>query len=254
MSESYQPRLSFMIVGAQKAGTTALAHFLDQHPAIGMASPKETHLFDAPGYSPLWSAEEIDARYEPSFAHCPRSVLWGEATPIYLPFPDIAAELKRYNPNLKLIVLLRDPVERAISHYYMERGRGNEWHPFWLALLLEPVRLWRCRDPRSPESAMRRHSYRARGLYSLQLENLYRCFDEGNVFLISSEELKTHHDEMMMRIFGFLGVDQNFRVEANTIFEGAGGEQRHRMFSWLLRLSYLLEFWRFRRYQRLLRL
>jgi hypothetical protein len=241
-----------MIVGAQKAGTTALAHFLDQHPAIGMASPKEPHLFDVPTFPPQWTAEEVDARYEPSFTGCPGGVLRGEATPIYLLFEDIAAELKRYNPELKVIELLRDRVERAISQYYMERGRGNEWQPLWLALLLEPVRLWRCRDPRLPNSAMRRHSYRTRGLYSRQIRNLYRCFDDKNVLLITSQDLKCRHDEVLTRVFRFLGVTEDVRIAAAAIFEGDHRAQPHRVVSWLLRLSYLLECWRFRRYRRLL--
>ena len=119
----YRPRLGFMIVGAQKCGTTALARFLSRHPEIGMADPKEAHLFDAPDYSGGWSPKEIDARYRPSFEHCPAATVRGEATPIYMLLPEVARELHRYNPELKLIVLLRDPVERAISHYYMERGQ-----------------------------------------------------------------------------------------------------------------------------------
>ena len=110
----YRPKLGFMIVGAQKCGTTAMAHFLSQHPEIGMASAKEVHLFDAPNYSRDWTPEQIDRRYRPRFAHCSDARIWGEATPGYMFVPEIPRELKRYNPDLKLVVLLRDPVERAI--------------------------------------------------------------------------------------------------------------------------------------------
>ena len=166
MPDARGPKLDFMTVGAQKCGTTALAHFLSRHPGTGMANPKEVHLFDAPDYSSDWSPEEIDERYRRSFEHCPGVVVRGE----------VACELERYNPELKLIVLLRDPVERAVSQYCMERDRGDEHLPLWLALSSEPFRLHRCRDARQPDSAMRRHSYRRRGLYSLQLRNLYRFF------------------------------------------------------------------------------
>ena len=81
-------------------------------------------------------------------------------------------------------MLLRDPVERAISHYYMEKNRDKEHRPLWLALLSEGFSLRRCRDARHPDSAMRRHSYRRRGLYSLQLRNLYRFFDEDRVLIV----------------------------------------------------------------------
>ena len=123
MPESYRPMLGFMLVGAQKCGTTALAHFLSQHPEIEMASPKEVHLFDSSTYSRGWSGQRIDEHYRPHFEQRAGAAIRGEATPIYMFLPGIASELKRYNPDLKLIVLLRDPVERAISHYYMEKNR-----------------------------------------------------------------------------------------------------------------------------------
>ena len=121
----YRPRFGFVIVGAQKCGTTALAHFLSQHPEIGMASPKEVHLFDSPKYSDDWTPEQIDERYRSFFDHCGDVSIRGEATPIYMFLPEIARELARYNPELKLLVLLHDPVERALSHYYMEKNRAR---------------------------------------------------------------------------------------------------------------------------------
>ena len=245
-STLHRPRLACMIAGAQKCGTTALAQFLDRHPEIGMSSLKEVHLFDAPEYSPDWTPTQIDERYRPHFAHCrfhgrTGETVLGEATPVYLFFPDVAAELKRYNPELKLIVLLRDPVARAISHYYMERGRGSERRGLWLALLLEPLRLRRCRDPRHPESAHRVHSYRARGLYSRQLQNLYRSFDRERVLVLRGEDLLQNHDAVMGRVFVFLGVSRKVRVPPDIVFEGERGERKHRFVSLLLRISYLAE-------------
>ena len=229
-----------MIVGAQKCGTTALAHFLAQHPAIAMAAPKEAHLFDAPDYSPAWTPAEIDARYERFFAHAGGERLRGEATPIYLFLPGIARELRRYNPDLKLVVLVRDPVERAVSHYYMERNRGRERRPLWLALLGEPFRLRR-RDPARRDAALRVHSYRRRGLYSLQLRNLYRCFDPRRVLVVRAEDLRRRHDAVLRRVFAFLGVDDGVRIAPEVVYPTDRGGRRHRVASWLLRLSYLAE-------------
>ena len=181
----------------------------------------------------------------------PGAAIRGEATPIYMLLPDIARELRRYNPELKqLIVLLRDPVERAISHYYMERGRDNEHRPLWLALLSEPFRLRRCRDARQAGSAMRRHSYRRRGLYSLQLRNLYRFFDRDRVLVIRTRDLLQRHDAVLRRVFAFLGVSQDVRIAPEMIYptlvEHRRGGRAHRTVSWLLRLSYLAEFVRLR--------
>ena len=241
MPDTSRPLVDFMIIGAQKCGTSALHRFLSQHPEIGMASRKEVHLFDAPEYSRDWTPEQMDERYRPFFAHCTAARIRGEATPIYLFFPEIARELRRYNPGLLLIVLLRDPVERAISHYYMEKGRDAERRPLWQALLLEPFRLRGCRDPRAHRSEIRVGSYRARGLYSRQLRNLYRCFDRDRVLLVRSRDLLERHDAVLRQVFAFLGVSEEVRIAPGRFHEGRRGGHRHRLVSWLLRLSYLPE-------------
>ena len=242
----HRPRLDFMIVGAQKCGTSALAHFLSQHPEIGMASPKEVHLFDRPGYSSDWTPEQIDDHYGSQLGHCTGARILGEATPSYMFVPEIGRDLARYNPDLKLIVLLRDPVERAISHYYMEKGRGRERRPLWFALLREPFRLRRCRNRRVQGSVTHRCSYRSRGLYSLQLRNLYRFFDRDQVLVVGSRELSERHDEVLVRVFEFLGVSRDVRVAPEIVFKGERGGRPHRVVSWMLRLSYLVEFVRLR--------
>ena len=247
----YRPRLAFMIAGAQKCGTTALAQFLDAHPEIRVSSLKEVHLFDAPEYSSDWTPAEIDERYRPHFGHCrfhgrTGETVLGEGTPVYCFLPDVAPELSRYNPELKLIVLLRDPVERAISHYYMERNRGGEHRSLWLALLLEPFRLRWDRAPRPLESPTRRYSYRARGLYSRQLRNLYRSFDPDRVLVLRAEDLLNRHDDTLRRAFAFLGVSREVRIASEVVFGGERGNGPHRLVSALLRLSYLAEFARMR--------
>ena len=302
MPKDYRPLLNFMIIGAQKCGTTALARFLGQHPHIVMTSEKEPHLFDSPDYSADWTSEQIDERYRPYFtSDADYSVgtppfrekgekgtpekgtpalgqegtptfeegspifdekgtptlegtpiegpIRGEATPIYLFLPEIAPELKRYNPNLKVIVLLRDPVERAVSHYYMEKSKGYEQLPFWLTLIWESLRLRRCGNPRRRGSAWRRHSYRRRGLYSVQLRNLFRHFDAAQVMVVRAEDLVRHHDEVLKRVFEFLEVQDYPGIQAQTVFEGARDGRRHRVVSWLLRMSFLPEFIRMRRFK-----
>ena len=211
-----------------------------------MSSRKEVHLFDAPEYSEAWTPEQIDERYRPFFEHCPDARVRGEATPIYLYFPEIARELARYHPKLKLIVLLRDPVERAFSHYYMEKGRGWEHRALWWALLCEPFRLRLCKNPRADRSAIRVGSYRARGLYSLQLRNHYRFFDREQVLILWNRDLREDHDAVLRRVFAFLGVSDEIRIAPGVHNEGKRSGRRHRLVSRLLRLSYLAEFARMR--------
>ena len=239
---AHRPKVGFMIVGAQKCGTSALWEYLGAHPQVGMSSPKEVQLFSSPDYSSEWSSEEIDRRYAPWFQHCPEAEVRGEVTPIYLFLPEVAAQLKRYNPHLKPIVLLRDPAERAISNYYMQRARGKEKAPLWLALLAEPWRLRRCADPRGWGSATRVFSYRARGLYSLQLRNLHRHFPRHQVLIVRSRDLQRDHQAVLRRVFAFLGVAEDVEMPKRTALPGERhGKRRHPILSGLLRLSYLAE-------------
>lgn len=225
--------LDFMIVGVQKGGTTALSYFLAQHSQLAIAEGKEVHLFDAADYSPQWSLEEINERYSAHFVNASAQQLWGEATPIYCYWPEIAAELQRYNPTLKLIVILRDPVERAISHYAMEKARGDESLPLWLAILLEPYRLWR--DPsRNAGGARRCHSYCSRGHYSAQLQNLRRYFPDEQILVLENSELNLQHQETLKTICRFLGVTTDQLPEPASIFSGDYDRRLHRWLRFLL--------------------
>ena len=242
-----RPLIDFMIVGAQKCGTTALWQFLGEHPAIGMSSPKECHVFDGESYDPAWSHREVDVRYAKPLADTRHARIRGEATPSYLYLPDIAPRLRLYNPALKLIVTLRDPVDRAVSDYYMQKSRGRESKPFWLALLLEPLRLRRDADPGLPRSAAREHGYRARGLYSLQLRNLYRHFPADRILIVHSNDLRNRHDATLRRVFRFLRVPSDVRIQPRIVFAGQQPRRKHRVVRALLRLSYFAETARLRR-------
>ena len=101
------------------------------------------------------------------------------------------------------------------------------------------------------DSSARVHSYRRRGLYSLQLQNLYRYFDKESVLIIASEDLRRHQDTVLTRVFEFLGVSQAVLMSAERLFEGDWEGHKHRVSSALLRLSYLVETVRFRQYHRL---
>ncbi len=231
--------LDFMIVGAQKSGTTAMAQFLSEHPAICMASPKEPHLFDAPAYNKQWNPENFHEFYAPFFKHYKGEVVSGEATPIYLFWPEVAAELYRYNPQLKLIILLRDPVDRAISHYAMERDKGIENLPILPALMLEPLRLWRDKNNRAKGSARRWASYISRGKYSRQLGNLLQFFPLEQLLLIDSNELKNNHNRVLRRIFHFLGVNDAIKIPPERVFNRA--YQRFRFARLVLGLLFVRE-------------
>ena len=203
------PLLNFVIGGAQKAGTSALARYLAAHPAIRLPRDKEAHVFDAPAFDEASTAAQIDALFAAHFdatdqAHTLR---YGDATPIYLFHERFVQRIARYNPALRWIILLRDPVDRALSHYHMERARGAEHCPLWPAMLLEHWRLRGHHDDFADGSPLRHFSYRARGDYATQLDAVYRHFPPSQVLLLHSAALRTQPGTCMARIYAFLGVD-----------------------------------------------
>lgn len=233
--------LDFMIIGAQKSGTTALSHFLSQHPDVCMATGKEVHLFDAQDYSHDWTVADINQRYSRHFEQAKQSALWGEATPIYLYWSEIIPALKRYNPSLKLIVILRDPAERAISHYEMEKSRDNETLPLWLALLRESKRL--LSEGKYLGTSHRCHSYVDRGLYAQQLACVRHYFNDEQVLVLESDALKYQHAASMEKVCEFLGIDSAHSIQSERIFSG---NYRKRHFSLYYTLIKTCLNWRFR--------
>jgi hypothetical protein len=231
--------LDFMVIGAQKCGTTALSAFLDYHPEIEISRPKEVHAFDDEQFRATKSADIINRLYLKSFDKNDQFIQ-GEATPIYLFSPEIVADLAIYNPKLKLIVLLRDPVERAYSQYLMERAEGYEKYPYWLALLAEGLRLKHDDHPWKIGSSHRVHSYRSRGYYSQQLRSVYDQFPRAQVLVLRSSELKDNHDQTLSNVFDFLGVVNN-EAPKRIVFSQERTVSEVPVTSYLLRLQYRRE-------------
>ncbi|MCR5877530.1 sulfotransferase domain-containing protein [Phenylobacterium sp. J367] len=117
-----EPRVDFIIAGVQKGGTTALFDYLSDEPRIALPRVKEVHFFDDEGQD--WAQPDYGA-YHAHWDAPPDGRPRGEATPIYVYWPNSLERIAAYNPAMKLIVLLRDPVQRAWSHWRMEYARGR---------------------------------------------------------------------------------------------------------------------------------
>ncbi|MBX7156982.1 MAG: sulfotransferase domain-containing protein [Verrucomicrobiae bacterium] len=212
-------RINFLIVGTQKGGTTALADFLSQHPEICLAPQKEVHFFDSPQFQDATTVEEWQRNYSKAFPNHQSQTLIGEATPIYMYWPQIAQRIHRYNPNIKLIFLLRDPLQRAISHYRMELQRGNETLSFTQACIAEPFRLFKDRNNLSETSSLRLHSYLHRGFYRKQIERFRQFFPDSQILILKNESLLQQHELTLKKIYYFLGInDTAFIPKSKIIF------------------------------------
>ena len=120
-----QPPLSFLIAGVQKAGTTALFSYLAEHPELQAPSCKELHIFDGDAFERTSLDATVDAFFPPADGR-----LRFEATPVTLYWPQALERVRAYRPEMRLILLFRDPAERAFSQWRMERARGLESEAF----------------------------------------------------------------------------------------------------------------------------
>lgn len=215
------PRVRFVIGGVQKGGTTAMAHCLAQHPDVVLPFNKEAHVFDAPDFEDDATAHEVDSRFAAYFPAGRHAGLHGDATPIYCLHERFVERIARYNPAMKWVLLLRDPAERAISQYFMERLRGDEDWSLLTALLFERWRLRGHRNDFSSNSPLRRHSYRLRGDYARQLDALYRHFPRDQVLVLRSRDFRQASGPTLERVYRHLGLEGPVRLPDQTqVFEG----------------------------------
>lgn len=176
--------LDFFVCGVQKGGTTALARFLGHHPDLALPEAKELHFFD--DESIAWCAPDYERLHAP-FTGVSRQRRWGEATPIYSYWPRAIERLATYNPDAKLILLLRHPAFRAWSHWRMETMRGYEVLPFSAAI--RPIGRERVRA--ATGGVHRVFSYVERGLYAPQVERLLRLFPDRQLLVVRTHALWT---------------------------------------------------------------
>ena len=205
----------FLIAGSQRCGTTSMYRALCQHPTVMRAVlHKGVHYFDTDysrgfawyqGHFPLkaharWTARSVGA-----------TPVTFEASPYYMFHPLSAQRISHDLPGVKLLVLLRDPVERAYSAHAHELARGYETEPFERALELEESRLEGeaerlVADPTYFSYSHQHHAYRARGQYIEQLERLERCVGRSQIHVVDSGEWFATPEETFQSVLDFLGL------------------------------------------------
>jgi hypothetical protein len=198
-------RLEFIVAGAQKSGTSALLYFLKKHPQITLPDRQEMHFFDD---EEIFSRQPVD--YELLHRHFRkrqvrllpvRLGLAGEITPSYLYWQPAMERIRNYNPQIKLVILLRNPIDRAFAHWNMQRFKDREPLDFLDALKEEPRRI---AQPLTIES--RRFAYVDRGFYSGQLERVFKFFPREQVNVVKFENFRDRKQKTLDEVFEFLGV------------------------------------------------
>jgi len=191
-------RINFIVAGVQKAGTTALYDYLAEDPGIGLSKVKEVHFFDDESVD--WRAPDYGAYH----AHFDWSgpAIRGEATPIYLYWPRGLERIAAYNPGVRIIVMLRDPVARAWSHWKMEYARGAETEPFSWCVRQGRRRLLDA----EPWGVHREFSYVERGFYGEQVERLLNLFPRDQVLILKADDLRGDPNATLATVNAFLGA------------------------------------------------
>lgn len=210
-----RPLPDFIIIGAQKAGTSSLFAYLSQHPQLLPSYAKEVHFFDGGLNYEVDNYRKGAAWYR---AHFPprgagaRAKAF-EASPLYIFNPLAPRRMFGLIPEVKIIALLRNPTRRAISHYFHVRRRGQEPLPIYEALRAEEGRLAPVlgREDYKSETFIR-HSYKSRGLYREQLERFLEYFPRRQLLALCSEEFFSSPGATLGRVFEFVGVDAAFEV------------------------------------------
>ena len=220
----------FLVVGAQKAGTTSLWVYLRQHPELFLAAQKEPHFFcgtgdgrpppwTAPGDAALMAHMTFDPEaYAAWFADAGDRVR-GEMSTMYLHDPAVPARVVAANPQVRIVVLLRDPVARAYSAWWMWRRARLEPLEFADALAAEPERRASGWGPN--------FAYRGIGRYAEHLERWRAVLPAEQMLVLRSDALRDDRLTTVQSVFGFLGVDPTFVPDvAREVNDGSGARPR----------------------------
>ncbi|MGH9246819.1 MAG: sulfotransferase family protein [Acidimicrobiales bacterium] len=205
---------SFLVIGGKRCGSTSLYRYLVRHPSIlACRVEKGTHYFDV-HFERGWRWYRAGFPTKLRGAYLKRAhgvdVITGEASPYYMFHPLAPARIADALPDVRLIAVLRDPVDRAWSHYLYSVHHGFEDLPFDDALDREEARLAGeeeriAAEPSYISYSHRHHSYLARGRYAEQLERVYDHFPTERVFIVKSEALFADPDATCARVVRFLG-------------------------------------------------
>tara|TARA_R110002049_G_scaffold82349_3_gene209568 strand:+ start:5064 stop:5834 length:771 start_codon:yes stop_codon:yes gene_type:complete len=205
-------QLDFIIVGTQKGGTSALAHYLKQHKDIQMSRKKELHFFDNEEYF-----KGDRPNYKPLNNHFGKRKLvgkiYGEATPIYMYWDKAISRIHTHNPEIKLIAVLRNPVERAYSHWNMEVQKNKEQRDFTTCITDEISQI-----ENGSKVKHRTFSYVDRGLYADQIEQIFSFFTKQQVLFIKYEDFLDRQKEALVSVFNFLNISsEDYIFEKKTL-------------------------------------
>lgn len=236
----------FFVVGAAKAGTTTLYYLLKKHPQIKMSALKETNFFslgeknfsfagpgDMDGIGSFSVVNRED--YIRLFIKNDKEIISGEVSPLYLYDPGVPVKIKAEVPDAKIVIILRNPVDRCYSAWMYAKLSLREKEDFWNGIRLEKARLkagweffW---------------AYVGASRYYEQVKRYYEIFGSQKIFVILLEEFSQNPKKYMADMYEFLGVDPTFCPNISRKYN-IGGQPRISILHRILRFSFISKFYR----------
>jgi hypothetical protein len=235
---------NFLIIGAGKAGTTSLYHYLRQHPQVFMSPAKEPKFFALEGHPLDFRGPHDDrirrgtttslAEYLALFDQVRDEAAIGEASTIYLGDPRAPGAIAERIPDARLVAILRHPAERAFSaHQHLVRDGYEPLTRFEDALAAESQRM--------ADGWYVQYQYQDRGYYGRQLQRYFDRFDRDRIRIYLYEEFLADPRRLLADLFGFLGVDPGFQPDISSWHNVSGQPRSAGLQRWLTRSHPLKE-------------
>ena len=204
-------KVDFFIVGAPKSGTTSLYHYLSEHPQVEMSSQKEPDYFSDKAIHEqgmYYAKNRVDTldKYESLFVQ-KESVVYGEASVSYLFYENVAEDIKKYNPNAKIIIMLRNPIERAFSHYLMD---------YRLGLISDSFENVLAKISKHKNAHLFYQQYIEVSKYAKQIQRYLVFFEKDNILFIDYEDFKINVSKTVDQVYNFLHISTEFAADINT--------------------------------------
>ncbi|GGF62819.1 sulfotransferase family protein [Alteromonas lipolytica] len=221
--------LDFLIIGAQKSGTTSLFKYLNQHPDIAMPADKEAPYFTNDSlYNAGWQAY-----LDNYFGGASPNQLWGTASPQYMSDLTAASRITRDLPDTRLVAILRNPIDRAYSHYLMQKRRGLDQRSFDAAVdtLLQQDRVSHAREHQPVFNTEMNYEdesghYLVLGEYGRILHTYRHFFARNQILVLFMDELTERPHETVTRVLEFIGADShNVPDNVGKVYHQGGGKQ-----------------------------
>jgi hypothetical protein len=198
-------------VGAPKAGTTSLYYYLNEHPEVEMSREKEPDYFSDESIQKqdmYYGNQRINSeeKYHSLFNKESKDIVFGEASVSYLFYENVAEDIKKYNPNAKIIIMLRNPIDRAFSHYLMD---------YRLGLVSDSFEDIINKKSKHKDAHLFYQQYIEVSEYSNQIERYLKEFDAKNILFIDYEDFKIDTREVVRKAYDFLDINSEYIAEIN---------------------------------------